>query len=185
MKKIIISFVLVMSILAISVYAQSTIKQRKPFESKSVTISEQQQKILSAKIKTDLDEMLQDGSISKEQYEYLASRVEKGILRGFEKKHPMNNRGKNKAPEMTEEQKAQMIERIKAKLRAEFEDGKITKEEYEEKISELEKSDFKFFRRVGKGRPFFVNSDGSKPDFCIDSAGGRGNMHRIKHRKIK
>jgi hypothetical protein len=129
--------------------------------------------------------MLQDGSISEEQHEYLTSEVEKGILRGFEKKHPMNNRGKNKAPEMTEEQKAQMTERIKANLSAMLEEGKITKEEYEEKISAVEKGDFRGLGRGRKDRPSFANSDGSRPDFCIDSAGGRGNMHGIKHRKIK
>lgn len=185
MKKIIISFVLVMSILAISVYAQSTINQTKPSRSEPIKISEQQHKILSEKIKTDLDEMLQEGSISKEQHEYLTSQVERGILRGFGKNHPMENRGKNKVSQMTDEQKAQITEKIKTELLAKLEEGKITKEEYEEKIASVEKGDFKGFVKGRKGRPSFVNSDGSMPDFSIDSAGCRGNMHRITHREMK
>lgn len=66
-------------------------------------------------------------------------------------------------PELTDEQKAQMLEDVKAKLAEKLEAGEITQEQYDEKIAAIEAGDFKPTNNTSKlGRRAFK---GEKPEF--------------------
>jgi len=61
------------------------------------------------------------------------------------------NDKKTAKKEMTEEEKATMLEKIKSKLETELKDGKITQEEYDKKVSEINSGNFKQMPKVKKG----------------------------------
>ena len=96
-----------------------------------------------------------DGKITQEQYDEWITAIENGEMRGI--------RGgrlgfKGEMPELTDEQKAEMEAKraemqteLKARLAQELADGKITLEQYDERISAIEKGDIGCMRGVKPG----------------------------------
>ena len=133
---------------------------QKPEQKPPFAISEEQKEILKKKIKVDLDEMLEAGDITQEQYDFLSKTIENC---GMQPKGKMHKNAD--MPQMTEEKKAEMLAKIKEDLDSKLSEGKITQEEYDEKIAAIENGEFKNFGR-GFGRGF----DKGEPNGNTDAA---------------
>ena len=94
-------------------------------------------------MKAKLAEKLESGEITQEEYDERIAAIESGDFkpmgRGFGK---MKGQPSEK-PELTDEQKTQMLEDMKAKLAEKLEAGEITQEQYDERIAAIESGDFK------------------------------------------
>jgi len=93
-------------------------------------------------IKARLAQELADGKITQEQYDEKIAAIENGKMHGMRGSKPGF---KGEKPELTDEQKAEMeakraemLEEIKAHLAQELADGKITQEQYDEKLAAIE-----------------------------------------------
>ncbi len=144
---------------SLSAFAEEA-KQKPSFE-----ITEEQKAEMLEKCKTHLKEMLDSGKITQEEYDASIQKIENGEFApvGFGKgpsmgmgrgKGPMmgakpgngfgrmNGKGNFKADapkqELTEEQKAEMKEKSKTRLKEMLDAGKITQEEYDAELENIE-----------------------------------------------
>jgi uncharacterized membrane protein len=77
--------------------------------------------------------MLAEGKITQEQYDEKLAAIESGEWRGGFGKFPEGER-----PELTEEQKAEAKAKEQERLDKMLAEGKITQEQYDEKLSAIE-----------------------------------------------
>lgn len=122
-------------------------------------------------IKTDLEEKLNKGEITEEEYNKIIGEIESGEFRpGFKPEFENNDEFKKpreEKKELTEEQKAQMLEKKKEFLEKIFQEGKITEEEYNKQIENIENGNFEMRMGPPRGRGMHW---------------GKGRGHRI-HKK--
>ncbi len=133
-------------------------------------LTEEQKAEMVENAKAKLDEKLASGELTQEQYDEIIAKVESGDLRGFGgKRHGFMGELPEDAvkaervqkPELTEEQKAEMVENAKAKLDEKLASGELTQEQYDEIIAKIESGDLRGFggkrhgfgfKGCGKGR---------------------------------
>ena len=89
-----------------------------------------------------LEQRLADGSITQEEYDEYMAAIESG-------EYPARGGGKGKSKDrdsertpLTEEQIAERIDKMRDKLAQDLADGKITQEQYDEKIEALDNGEF-------------------------------------------
>ena len=135
-----------------------------------IELTEEQKAEIAENAKAALDEKLASGELTQEQYDEIIAKVESGDLRGFGgKRHGFMGELPEDAvkaervqkPELTEEQKAEMVENAKAKLDEKLASGELTQEQYDEIIAKIESGDLRGFggkrhgfgfKGCGKGR---------------------------------
>ena len=128
-------------------------------------LTEEEKAQMLEDMKAKLAEKLEEGKITQEQYDEKIAAIESGDFkpmgRGFDK---MNGQPSEK-PELTEEEKVQMLEDMKAKLAEKLEEGKITQEQYDERIAAIESGDFKPMNNAPKsGRKAFKGENPALPN---------------------
>ncbi|MBQ8758483.1 MAG: hypothetical protein IJZ20_02200 [Clostridia bacterium] len=120
--------------------------------------------VISEKLAEIYKEKLNNGEITEDEYNSLAGTLEDrdymqfgfrefkgkpgGIMRmrgGAPKDFPTDEAEKTEKHEMTEEQKAQMTERITKELERKLESEEITEDEYNEYLNSLQNGDYSFF----------------------------------------
>ncbi len=119
--------------------------------------TDEQKTEMAEHINERLAEQLKDGKITQEQYNQAITDVEEGerpnILRegrgGF---------GNMEKRELTDEQKTEMAEHINERLAEQLKDGKITQEQYDQAITDVE--------------------EGERPNILREGRGGFGNMKK-------
>ena len=169
-----VALVATMSLGCVSVFASEKTKvENKPFRPAvmmnrelrgnrniGIEMSEEMKAERIEKQKAFLAEKLAAGKITQEEYDEIIAATDAGTYKAEKKMYiGMKDKG-NKAPEMTEEQKAERIEKQKASLAEKLAAGKITQEKYDETIAAIDagtyKSDInKADRKIGckmKGR---------------------------------
>ena len=101
-------------------------------------LTEAQKAEMITKAKEVLSQRLAEGNITQEQYDQAIAKVEEGDCIGFKIKGIGH-------PELTDEQKAEMITKAKAALNQRLAEGNITQEQYDQIITELENGNIKGF----------------------------------------
>jgi len=167
MKKLIITGVIVASLAAFGFSAVAINGRIERTKKSPFGFTREQQEVLNEKIKVDLGEMLEDETITNEQYENALKALEQKGFGSME----------NKMPPLTEEQKAEMTQKLKEELSQKLESGEITQEEYDEKIAEIESGDFRGFIRGGHGR---AHAGGKGPGGGFGGRGGVGEKVQKK-----
>ena len=141
-------------------------------ETEKVDMTEEQKAEMLEKAKEQLASLLEEGKITQEQYDEQLAKLESGEMpvplfgnMGNGKGFGFGNFGKNfgskefeapEIPEMTEEQKAEMLEKAKEQLASLLEEGKITQEQYDEQLAKLESDEMPvpLFGNMGNGKGF-------------------------------
>ena len=108
-----------------------------------VELTEEQKAERLEKMKERLAEDLADGKITQEQYDQMLSSMESGEFH--------MNRGGGKMEELTDEQKEEMLTKMKERLAEELAEGKITQDQYDESIADIEAGNFPAGGRHGDG----------------------------------
>ncbi len=114
-------------------------------------LTDEQKALVVSKFSACLDELVAEGEITAEQKNAIAEAIEKG---GKSNKGRKNDKvdDERKMPEMTEEKKAEMLEKQKERLAKQLEKGEITQEQYDEYMEKTENGEFEP-RGMGKGNP--------------------------------
>ena len=142
----------------ISVFANQPSEEKKASPRQRIELTEEQKAQMKAKMqekaKDSLAEQLEEGTITKEQYDEKLSQIESGEFE-FARHKKGRGKGFGHCKELTEEQKATMQEKAKEALAKQLEEGKITKEQYDEKLSQIESGEFEFPpHKKGRGSGF-------------------------------
>ncbi len=140
-KIILAILTLVLLIMGISVFAANTSAEtdrKPPF---GFNLSKEQEKILTEKIIEDLNEMVESGDLTQEQYDIISDRIEKSF--------PIDMGRAMHKPRITEDQKEKLVEKFKAEQEKKLAAGEITQEEYDKLIENADENMFKFARRPG------------------------------------
>ncbi|NCC87007.1 MAG: hypothetical protein EOM05_03940 [Clostridia bacterium] len=106
-------------------------------------LTDEQKAEKADKMKETLAQKLEDGSITQEQYDKAIANIADG------KKPEILGKGDKERPELTDEQKAEMIDKMKETLAQKLEDGSITQEQYDKAIANI--ADGKRPMILGKG----------------------------------
>ncbi len=148
-KIILVALTVALLISCISVYANGGWGR--------VKFTKEQREAVVERFSDCLDEMVDEKVITEEQAEYIEKEMSRAPKRAFGmKKMPefngkpnetfKENRENFKRHEMSEEQKEKMMENHKNMLKKQLEEGKLTDDEYNEAISNLENGKMPFMR---------------------------------------
>ena len=122
-------------------------------ENKKFEITDEQKAEMLNKHKEMLKERLDKGEITQEEYDEQLKAAEEGKFFGFGGR--MGKREMPEKPEMTDEQKAEMLEKHKEMLKDRLDKGDITQEEYDEQLKMAEEGTY-------KAPPFMHGKPGGK-----------------------
>ena len=129
---------------------------RKGMNGEKTEMTEEEKAERVEKIKACLAAKLEAGEITQEKYDEAIAAIESGDYK-------FGRKGMNREkPEMTEEEKAERLEKIKSCLAAKLEAGEITQEKYDEAIAAIESGYCKFGRKnikVGKNRASDISTE--------------------------
>ena len=142
MKKVkIITVILAvaLAVTGVSVYAANSWEKRRRGPASNLNLTEEQQKIISEMFIEDLDEMVDSGDLSQEQYDIIADMIQNGFRGGRGQGMP--------EPKMNEEKRAEMLEKFKEEQAGKLASGEITQEEYDELIENADKRGFGMGKR--------------------------------------
>lgn len=122
---------------------------QRPDKSKRSQLTDEQKVQKIDTMKENLKERLDAGEVSQEEYDQVIKDIEDGIK-------PMGLRkgkdrpGNMERPDLTDEEKSQIIDKMKERINERLEAGDITQEQYDRAIKDIE--DGKKPRCLGKDR---------------------------------
>lgn len=103
--------------------------------------TEEQRAAHLEKMKAELAEKLASGKISQETYDKILASIESGDFKNGNHVRPDGEKTEKK--ELTEEEKAAHLEKMKAELSEKLASGKITQETYDRILASITSGDFK------------------------------------------
>lgn len=101
-------------------------------------------------MKERFEQLLADGKITQEQYDQAMSDIAEGKapeMPGRDK----DESGEKNRPEMTEEQKSEMLSKMKEKIAQLLADGKITQEQYDLALNDITEGKIPEISGMGRG----------------------------------
>jgi len=105
---------------------------------------------MESHMKEKLAQFLADGKITQEQYDQAMSDIAEGKapeMPGRDK----DESGEKNRPEMTEEQKSEMLSKMKEKIAQLLADGKITQEQYDQALNDITEGKIPEISGMGRG----------------------------------
>ena len=112
-------------------------------------LTEEQIAERAANARERLEQRLADGRITQEEFDERNAAIESG---DFSRSRRSRDNGEaRERTELTEEQKAERLERARERLEQRLADGDITQEEYNEKLAAIESGEYPFSGRGRKG----------------------------------
>lgn len=117
-------------------------------EKDSTEWTEEQKAEMQTKMKERFEQLLADGKITQDQYDQAMSDIAEG------KAPEMPGRdesGEKNRPEMTEEQKSEMLSKMKEKIAQLLADGKITQEQYDQALNDITEGKIPEISGMGRG----------------------------------
>ena len=132
-------------------------------------MTDEQKAKMQEKLKEELAAKLESGEITKEEYDAAISKVESGE---FKPDRGMMRGRKGEMPEMTDEQKAKIQEKLKEDFSKKLESGEITKEEYDEAIAIIDSGDFDIGMAMKRG------PKGEKPELTDEQKAKMQKKHK-------
>ncbi len=142
--------------MAIPAIAEESVPAEKVRPAMKVELTDEQKAEMLEKAKAAIDEKLASGELTQEQYDEIAAKIESGDLRGFGgKRHGFRpdaqlpegavKAEKVEKPQLTDEQKAEMLEKAKAAIDEKLASGELTQEQYDEIAAKIESGDLRGF----------------------------------------
>ncbi len=119
-------------------------------EKDGTELTEEQKAEMQTKMKERFAQLLSDGKITQEQYDQAISDLAEGKMPekpGRDK----DESGEKNRPELTEEQKSEMLSKIKEKLPQLLADGKITQEQYDQALNDIAEGKMPEIPGIGRG----------------------------------
>ena len=133
----------------VSASLTTTVEGMKTHFSQPKEITEEQKAVMVAKHQEMLTQQLKEGRITQEQFDEMSTNLENGgfftlTMRGdFQWEKTLE---KFERIELTEEQKADMLVRHQEMLTQQFEEGRITQEQFDEMSANFENGEFPMMR---------------------------------------
>jgi len=119
-------------------------------ETDSTEWTEEQKAEMQTKMKERFEQLLADGKITQDQYDQAMSDIAEGKapeMPGRDK----DESGEKNRPEMTEEQKSEMLSKMKEKIAQLLADGKITQEQYDQALNDITEGKIPEISGMGRG----------------------------------